>query len=154
MRRQRQRRIVHAQDFVHESPLSAAKVHGALMCTAALLLAALRLLVCTAWHVHGICAQVVAHVATAEKLEAADAELAHTGRMGRFTAPFEKRSKDDQKLPKLTRDTGRLAVEQIKGISSQVGAGCPLLLHHPAASCTFVAHYLPGTITRASADRP
>ncbi len=60
--------------------------------------------------------------ATAEKLEAADAELAHTGRMGRFTAPFEKRSKDDQKLPKLTRDTGRLAVEQIKGISSQVGA--------------------------------
>jgi hypothetical protein len=42
--------------------------------------------------------------------------------MGRFTAPFEKRSKDDQKLPKLTRDTGRLAVEQIKGISSQVGA--------------------------------
>lgn len=56
----------------------------------------------------------------AEKLEAADAELAHTGRMGRFTAPFDKRSKDDQKLGKLTRDTGRLAVEQIKGISSQV----------------------------------
>jgi hypothetical protein len=63
----------------------------------------------------------VACFATAEKLEAADAELAHTGRMGRFTAPFEKRGKDDQKLPKLTRDTGRLAVEQIKGISSQVG---------------------------------
>jgi hypothetical protein len=69
--------------------------------------------------------------ATAEKLEAADAELAHTGRMGRFTAPFEKRSKDDQKLPKLTRDTGRLAVEQIKGISSQVGT---------AASCMSLAH--------------
>lgn len=56
----------------------------------------------------------------AEKLEAADAELAHSGRMGRFAAPFDKRGKDDQKLGKLTRDTGRLAVEQIKGISSQV----------------------------------
>lgn len=40
--------------------------------------------------------------------------------MGRFTVPFDKRSKDDQKLGKLMRDTGRLAVEQIKGISSQV----------------------------------
>ncbi len=59
----------------------------------------------------------------AAKLEAAEAELAHSGRMGRFAAPFDKRGKDDQKLAKLCRDTGKLAVEQIKGISSQARSG-------------------------------
>lgn len=54
----------------------------------------------------------------AEKLEAADVELAHSGRMGRYM-PFDKK-KDEQKLAKICRDTSKLAVEQIKGISSQV----------------------------------
>ena len=40
--------------------------------------------------------------------------------MGRFSMPSDKRSKDDQQLTKITRDSSSMAVEQIKGMSSQV----------------------------------
>ena len=56
----------------------------------------------------------------AEKLEACEASLSHGGRMGRFSLPSDKRSKDDQQLTKITRDSSSMAVEQIKGMTSQV----------------------------------
>lgn len=41
--------------------------------------------------------------------------------MGRFGgAPPDKKSKDEQQLTKITRDSSKLAVEQIKGLSTQV----------------------------------
>ena len=39
--------------------------------------------------------------------------------MGRFNLPADKKSRDEQQLTKITRDTGKMAVEQIKGMSSQ-----------------------------------
>ncbi len=61
----------------------------------------------------------------AEKLEAAEGQLAHTGRMGRFPgAGFQRAggaSSGDQQLQKISVDASKLATEQIKGISSQVG---------------------------------
>ena len=70
----------------------------------------------------------------AEKLEACEASLSHGGRMGRFSMPSDKRSKDDQQLTKITRDSSSMAVEQIKGMSSQVcTAACPV-----HASCVSV----------------
>ena len=56
----------------------------------------------------------------AEKLEACEASLSHGGRMGRFSMPADKRSKDDQQLTKITRDSSNMAVEQIKGMTTQV----------------------------------
>jgi hypothetical protein len=53
-------------------------------------------------------------------LEACEASLSHGGRMGRFSMPADKRSKDDQQLTKITRDSSNMAVEQIKGMTSQV----------------------------------
>lgn len=43
------------------------------------------------------------------------------GRMGRFGGTAaDKKSKDEQQLTKITRDSSKLAVEQVKGMSSQV----------------------------------
>ncbi len=50
--------------------------------------------------------------------------------MGRFSMPSDKRSKDDQQLTKITRDSSSMAVEQIKGMSSQVRA-----VHVAHATC-------------------
>ena len=57
----------------------------------------------------------------AEKLEACETSLAQGGRIGRFggAAP-DKRSRDEQQLTKITRDSSKLAVEQVKGMASQV----------------------------------
>ena len=49
--------------------------------------------------------------------------------MGRFSMPSDKRSKDDQQLTKITRDSSSMAVEQIKGMSSQVCCCTSLTLH-------------------------
>ncbi len=74
----------------------------------------------------GICA--------AEKLEAAESQMAHSGRMGRYPGSgFERRgaggaassSGGDQQLHKIGVDAAKLATEQIKGISSQARS-CPL----------------------------
>ncbi|KAK9819739.1 hypothetical protein WJX72_001788 [[Myrmecia] bisecta] len=57
----------------------------------------------------------------AEKLEAAEGQLAHSGRIGRFVAPGDKKGNgNDQQLLKICRDASKLSVEQIKGVSSQV----------------------------------
>ena len=72
---------------------------------------------------HAFCPSLchpVSFVCAAEKLEACEASLSHGGRMGRFSMPSDKRSKDDQQLTKITRDSSSMAVEQIKGMTSQV----------------------------------
>ena len=59
----------------------------------------------------------------AEKLDAVEGQMAHSGRMGRFPgAGFERRggsNAGDQQLHKISVDAAKLATEQIKGISSQ-----------------------------------
>lgn len=54
----------------------------------------------------------------AAKLEAAGTELLHSGRLGRFLGSGK--VKEEAKLAKITRDTSKLAAEQIKGVSSQI----------------------------------
>ena len=64
----------------------------------------------------------------AEKLEACEMSIAAGGRMGRFGGvAADKKSKDDQQLVKITRDSSKLAVEQVKGMSSQVRPCLPSL---------------------------
>lgn len=54
-----------------------------------------------------------------EKLEQAEAQLLHSGRMGSFLTAADKK-KDDGQLQKITCDSNKMAVEQIKGLASQV----------------------------------
>jgi len=54
----------------------------------------------------------------AAKLEAANGELLHSGRLGRLLGAGK--PKEEAKLAKITRDTSKLAAEQIKGLSCQV----------------------------------
>lgn len=59
----------------------------------------------------------------AEKLEACEGQVAHSGRMGRYTgagAGDKKPSGADQQLHKICCDANKLALEHIKGVSSQV----------------------------------
>ena len=57
----------------------------------------------------------------AEKLEQAETQLSHSGRTGRFGGPMDRRPHDkDNQLLKICRDSAKMSVEQIKGISSQV----------------------------------
>jgi len=53
-----------------------------------------------------------------EKLEQADTQLQHSGRMGGYFMPEKK--KEDSQLSKLTRDSSKVAVEQVTGIMTQV----------------------------------
>lgn len=57
----------------------------------------------------------------AEKLEQAESQLSHSGRTGRFAGPMDGRPHDkDNQLLKICRDSAKMSVEQVKGISSQV----------------------------------
>jgi len=53
-----------------------------------------------------------------EKLEQAENHLAHSGRMGGYFMPEKK--KEDSQLSKLTKDSSKLALEQVTGIMTQV----------------------------------
>eukprot|EP00241_Pyramimonas_parkeae_P005163 CAMPEP_0114247656 /NCGR_PEP_ID=MMETSP0058-20121206/13141_1 /TAXON_ID=36894 /ORGANISM="Pyramimonas parkeae, CCMP726" /LENGTH=349 /DNA_ID=CAMNT_0001360981 /DNA_START=46 /DNA_END=1095 /DNA_ORIENTATION=- len=55
----------------------------------------------------------------AEKLEHAEGQLAHSGRSSGFFMPNE-RKKDDSQLAKISHDSTKTTVEQIKEIASQV----------------------------------
>jgi COP9 signalosome complex subunit 5 len=54
----------------------------------------------------------------AEKLEQAESHLAHSGRMGGFFMP--ERKKEESQLSKLTRDSSKVALEQVTGVMTQV----------------------------------
>ena len=73
---------------------------------------------------HKIISDIVPDCA-AEKLEACEGQVAHSGRMGRYTgagAGDKKPSGADQQLHKICCDANKLALEHIKGVSSQVRA--------------------------------
>lgn len=58
----------------------------------------------------------------ADKLEAFEGQLSHTGRMGRFVSAGGKKDAGDQQLHKICCDANKLALEHIKGMSGQVPA--------------------------------
>ena len=61
----------------------------------------------------------------ADKLEACEGQLSHSGRMGRFVSSGSKKeAAGDQQLHKICCDANKLALEHIKGMSGQVQ--CPL----------------------------
>jgi len=53
----------------------------------------------------------------AEKLEQAETQLAHSGRMGGF---FVAEKKEDSQLSKITKDSSKVALEQVTGVMTQV----------------------------------
>jgi COP9 signalosome complex subunit 5 len=55
----------------------------------------------------------------AEKLEQAETHLAHSGRMGGFFMP-EQKKKEESQLSKLNRDSSKVALEQVTGVMTQV----------------------------------
>jgi len=52
-----------------------------------------------------------------EKLEQAENQLSHSGRMGSF---FVAEKKDDSQLLKITKDSSKVAMEQVTGVMTQV----------------------------------
>jgi len=54
----------------------------------------------------------------AEKLEQAETQLSHSGRMGGYFMPEKK--KDESQLAKLTKDSSKVALEQVTGVMTQV----------------------------------
>lgn len=75
--------------------------------------------------VHEVDLYIVPAKCAAEKLEACEGQVAHSGRMGRYTgagAGDKKQSGADQQLHKICCDANKLALEHIKGVSSQVCA--------------------------------
>lgn len=56
----------------------------------------------------------------AEKLEQAESQLAHSGRIGAFFVPAQRKREEDSQLAKITRDSSRITVEQVHGLMSQV----------------------------------
>jgi len=54
----------------------------------------------------------------AEKLEQAEMQLAHSGRMGGYFMPEKK--KEESQLLKLTKDSSKVALEQVTGVMTQV----------------------------------
>ena len=56
----------------------------------------------------------------ADKLEACEGQLSHSGRMGRFASSGKKDASGDQQLHKICCDANKLALEHIKGMSGQV----------------------------------
>jgi len=52
-----------------------------------------------------------------EKLEQAETQLAHSGRMGGF---FVAEKKEDSQLSKITKDSSKVALEQVTGVMTQV----------------------------------
>ena len=58
---------------------------------------------------------------SAEKLEACQEQLQHSGRISRFIGPPDKKVPGgEQQLLKVCRDAGKMSLEQVKGISCQV----------------------------------
>lgn len=53
-----------------------------------------------------------------EKLEQAETQLAHSGRMGGYFMPEKK--KDESQLSKLTKDSSKVALEQVTAVMTQV----------------------------------
>jgi len=53
-----------------------------------------------------------------DKLEQAESQLAHSGRMGGYFLP--ERKKEESQLTKITKDGSRLTTEQIHGLMNQV----------------------------------
>ena len=74
-----------------------------------------------------LASELGAALPAAEKLEQVDSQLVHSGRVGRYSMPFgdKKAGTSDDKLLKVCRDSSKVAVEQVKGITSQVGRGQP-----------------------------
>ncbi|XP_024358602.1 COP9 signalosome complex subunit 5 [Physcomitrium patens] len=56
----------------------------------------------------------------AEKLEQAESQLAHSGRMGGFFMPVQKKKEEESQLAKISRDSSKITVEQLHGLMSQV----------------------------------
>jgi len=54
----------------------------------------------------------------AEKLEQAETALSHSGRMGGFFMPEKK--KEESQISKLTKDSSKVALEQVTGVMTQV----------------------------------
>lgn len=53
-----------------------------------------------------------------EKLEQAETQLSHSGRMGGYLAPEKK--KEESQLAKLTKDSTKTTIEQVHGLMAQV----------------------------------
>lgn len=45
--------------------------------------------------------------------------MSHSGRMGGFLTPLDKKA-DENQLGRITCDSSKMAVEQVKGLASQV----------------------------------
>ena len=80
----------------------------------------------------------------AEKLDAAEGQMSHSGRVGRFTAgpPGDKKAGGaEQQLAKICCDANKVALEQIKGISGQArtsmrkGRKCDYMSHIANGCC-------------------
>jgi COP9 signalosome complex subunit 5 len=56
----------------------------------------------------------------AEKLEQAETQLAHSGRIGGFFMPPQRKKEEESQLAKITRDSSKITVEQVHGLMSQV----------------------------------
>eukprot|EP00245_Coleochaete_scutata_P007791 TRINITY_DN23561_c0_g1_i1.p1 TRINITY_DN23561_c0_g1~~TRINITY_DN23561_c0_g1_i1.p1 ORF type:complete len:389 (+),score=83.32 TRINITY_DN23561_c0_g1_i1:61-1167(+) len=56
----------------------------------------------------------------AEKLEQAESQLAHSGKIGTFFMPQARKKEEDSQLSKITRDSSKITVEQVHGLMSQV----------------------------------
>ncbi|EFJ38541.1 hypothetical protein SELMODRAFT_73440 [Selaginella moellendorffii] len=56
----------------------------------------------------------------AEKLEQTETQLAHSGRMGGFFMPSQKKKEEESQLAKITKDSSKITVEQVHGLMSQV----------------------------------
>jgi hypothetical protein len=70
----------------------------------------------------------------ADKLEACEGQLSHSGRMGRFVSSGSKKDAGDQQLHKICCDANKLALEHIKGMSGQVQYASRVL---PQCVCFF-----------------
>lgn len=68
-------------------------------------------------------------VIAAEKLEQAEGQLSHAGRTGQFGGMDRKPAASDSQLLKICRDSSKMSVEQIKGITAQVSQPCCVLYH-------------------------
>lgn len=58
-------------------------------------------------------------LSAAEKLEQVESHVSHSGSMGGFMLPAD-RKKEEGQLHKISRDAAKAAIEQAKGMSSQV----------------------------------
>lgn len=56
----------------------------------------------------------------AEKLEQAGDQLAHSGRIGGFFMPPQRKKEEESQLAKITKDSSKTTVEQVHGLMSQV----------------------------------